>query len=155
MHFVTKFFFSENDFFKPTHPAKVWKIPHFFWNLPYALWIWYKAVFCKVCIQMYPNYHFSISISFWMALLVKGVPKKCPFFTTYANYLGEVSKFCCVNLKVLFWWFDKKVLSFILPHKMNLKKVINCSHLELRNGHFWSVLGLRLKLLTYSKLPHL
>ena len=35
MHFET-IFFVENDFFKkpPTHPTKVWKIPHFFWNLP-------------------------------------------------------------------------------------------------------------------------
>ena len=24
------YFFVENDFFKPTHPRKVWKIPHFF-----------------------------------------------------------------------------------------------------------------------------
>ena len=30
MHFETIFFFAENDFFKPTHPTKVRKIPHFF-----------------------------------------------------------------------------------------------------------------------------
>ena len=24
------FNFMENDFFKPTHPTKVWKIPYFF-----------------------------------------------------------------------------------------------------------------------------
>ena len=31
MHFETLFFFSENDFFKPTHPTKVRKIPPFFY----------------------------------------------------------------------------------------------------------------------------
>ena len=30
MHFETIFFFVENDFFKPTHTTKVWKIPYFF-----------------------------------------------------------------------------------------------------------------------------
>ena len=25
-------FFMENDFFKPTHPTKVWKIPYFFFE---------------------------------------------------------------------------------------------------------------------------
>ena len=24
------YFFMENDFFKPTHPTKVWRIPYFF-----------------------------------------------------------------------------------------------------------------------------
>ena len=35
MHFET-IFFVENDFFKkpPTHPTKVWKIPHFFETFP-------------------------------------------------------------------------------------------------------------------------
>ena len=26
----------ENDFFKPTNPTQVWKIPYFFWNIPLA-----------------------------------------------------------------------------------------------------------------------
>ena len=32
MHFETIFFFAENDFFKPSHPTKVRKIPHFFFE---------------------------------------------------------------------------------------------------------------------------
>ena len=32
MHFETIFFFAENDFFKPTHPTKVWKIQYFFFE---------------------------------------------------------------------------------------------------------------------------
>ena len=32
MHFKTMYFFVENDFFKPTHPTKVRKIPHFFFK---------------------------------------------------------------------------------------------------------------------------
>ena len=43
MHFET-IFFVENDFFKkpPTHPTKVWKIPHFFETFP-------KGIIILVC----------------------------------------------------------------------------------------------------------
>ena len=38
MHFETiYFFFAGNDFFKPSHPTKVRKIPHFFFEtFPYS-----------------------------------------------------------------------------------------------------------------------
>ena len=64
MHFET-IFFVENDFFKPTHPTEVWKIPHFFLkpSLTYSfklyIWIVFLTTSCA-------NFIYDIFIFLWI-----------------------------------------------------------------------------------------
>ena len=51
---LTPYFFAENDFFKPTHPTKVRKIPHFFLK---------PSLTDNKCAINVPNFYFHLQPS--------------------------------------------------------------------------------------------
>ena len=93
-------FFAENDFFKPTHPTKVRKIPHFFFfeTFPYSI---SKFLFHTVCyviclsiqkvpipqnvIELVPNWYYSIHMCHFRFRLLPPLP-----YTIFTKNVREI-----------------------------------------------------------------
>ena len=138
------FFFAENDFFKPTHPTKVLKIPHFFETFPQGGRCWSFITFYFFIFFAYSRfvrfYSFTVNFSIPETLL----PTLVIFseFQAFYDLLFEILAvlvYCLPNL-IPSYKASKKLLMILFVVSVSIVqkyfKVIKSSIYFLQNLTF-------------------